>query len=101
MRAIERKEDESPHTGGCVLGHRGQWGDRWQARAGWNLAACCRKKPKKSGISLDVEQEHTQIHTDLYIIQTALHHKPMWKPASYEITQCSQFKCIEGGGGDL
>lgn len=38
---------------------------------------------------------HTQIHTDLYIIQTGLHHKPVWK---HEITQCSPFKCIEHGG---
>ena len=56
----ERKEDESPHIGGCVLGHRGEWGDRWQASAGWNLAACCREKPKNCVISLDVGQEHAR-----------------------------------------
>lgn len=66
-RAREReREDESPHIGGCVLGHRGEWGDRWQASAGWNLAACCREKPKNSVISLDVGQEwdtHTHART--------------------------------------
>lgn len=41
-RRREREEDESPHIGGCVLGHRGELGDRWQAHAAWNLAACCR-----------------------------------------------------------
>ena len=68
----ERKEDESPHIGGCVLGHRGEWGDRWQARAGWNLAACCKEKPKKSVISLDVGQERT--HTHMHVSARAHSH---------------------------
>lgn len=59
----ESREDESPHIGGCVLGHRGEWGDRWQARAGWNLAACCREKPKISVISLDAGQETDAVLT--------------------------------------
>lgn len=62
----ERREDESPHIGGCVLGHRGEWGDRWQARTGWNLAACCREKPKISVISLDAGQEMDAVRSHMH-----------------------------------
>lgn len=99
-RRREREEDESPHIGGCVLGHRGELGDRWQARAAWNLAACCRGETKEV-LLVWVEDEGSE--TLARTCSGTLHNgsrEPAWRRSPPGITQKSSFRRL-GWGVDL